>query len=179
MKITNLQRVVVRSIRQGPQDDKLGELETLQEFEDFMTKKKVSPDTHLQIANAIKSWDPAPEVPESLACDIEILPGDAPIVDEDTTELPAEPAAPAAKKKRGGQAAARTELLGENPKEARARIQEDLPQGFYICLSGKRSIRTLHRLGSCYALPNIDYLWWSYAGVDMTRPADYDVVCTL
>ena len=54
------------------------------------------------------------------------------------------------------QAALRSELLGGDPKESRARIRENFPQGFYICLSGKRSIRTVHRLGARYALPDID-----------------------
>ena len=68
------------------------------------------------------------------------------------------------RRKEGGRAAWKTEIHGGSPKDSRARIRESLPQGFYICLSGKRSIRTLHRLGSCNALPDIDYLRWTYSG---------------
>ena len=167
---------MVRAIRQGPEGDVLSEHETFQAFEDFMIKKMVEPEVLRSISRAVSTWVSSPEVQVAVPCEIEALPEDAPVVDE---ELGFPPVAHQAKKKRRGQAALRTELLGLNPKESRAKLRASLPSGFYICLSGKQSIRTLHRLGSCYALPNIDYLRWSYSGVDMPKPTDYDVVCTL
>ena len=79
-----------------------------------------------------RSWDPAPEVPDAASCFIETVPEDTPIMDDDLALLPVEPGVPAVKKKRGGQAALRTELFGE--KESRARIPESLPQGVYLPL---------------------------------------------
>ena len=45
LRISNLQCAVARTIRQGPQGDTLCERETLQEFEDFMLQKNVTPET--------------------------------------------------------------------------------------------------------------------------------------
>ena len=179
LRISNLQRAVARSIRQGPQGDSLGERETRKEFEDFMQQKNVAPETLCAISAAISSWDPVPDFPVPAALEVEVDPALNPIIEHEPSIPTAEPEAPVAKKKRGGQAALRSELLGENPKEARSRIRENLPQGFYICLSGKRSIRTVHRFGACYALPDIDFLRWSYSGTDMPKSSEYDVVCTL
>ena len=157
----------------------LGERETLQEFEDFMMQKNVAPETLRAISSAISSWDPASDFSVPAAFDVEPVPELTPIMDDDSSIPTAEPEVPTAKKKRGGQAALRSELLDENSKESRARIRESLPQGFYICLLGKRSIRTVHRLGACYALPDIDYLRWSYSGVSMPKSSEYDAIRTL
>ena len=73
-------------------------------------------------------------------------------------------AAPPTKKQRGGHALVKTETLGENPRARRAAIRATLRQGYYVCLSGKRGIRTLHRLGACYALPDVDYLHYEFVG---------------
>ena len=117
-----------------------------------MTGKKVSPDTHLQIANAIKFWDPAFEVPESMACDIEILPGDAPIVDEDTTELPVEPAPPATKKKRGGQACSQNRASMERIPKRPGHEFEKL--GFKVSISVSRaSVPSALSIASARAMP--------------------------
>ena len=69
-----------------------------------------------------------------------------------------------AKKKRGGQASIRTEKLGDDPRLNRSIIRESLTPVYYVCLSGKRKIRTLHKLGLCYALPEVDYLQYEFAG---------------
>ena len=117
----------------------------------------------VRVSSAISSWDPVPEFSVPAALEVEFDPALSPIIEDEPSIPTAEPEALLAKKKRGGQAALRSELLGENPKEARSRIRENFPQGFYVCLSGKRSIRTVHRLGACYALPDIDYLRWSFS----------------
>ena len=54
---------------------------------------------------------------------------------------------PLAKKKRGGHALVKTETLGDNPRLRRAAIRATLRPGHNIGSSGKRAIRTLHRLG--------------------------------
>ena len=76
-----------------------------------------------------------------------------------------------AKKKRGGQASIRTEKLGDDP-----RLESPTP-GYHVCRSGKRKIRTLHKLGLCYALPEVDYL--EFAGSSLPPVSAYDSVCKL
>ena len=73
----------------------------------------------------------------------------------------------------------KTETLGENPRARRAAIRSTLRQGYYVCSSGKRAIRTLHRLGACYALPDVDYLHYEFVGEVMPKPAHYDTICRL
>ena len=55
----------------------------------------------------------------------------------------------------------RTSILGEHPRARREEIRAGLSQGFYICVSGKRSVRTLHLLGRYYLIPDVDY--WRYS----------------
>ena len=121
-------------------------------------------------------WDPVPDIPVPAALEVEFDPALNPIIEHEPSIPTAEPEAPVAKKKRGGQAALRSELLGENSKEARSRIRENLPQGFEICLSGKRSIGTVLRLSACCALPDVDFLGWSHSCTDMSMSSEYDVI---
>ena len=45
--------------------------------------------------------------------------------------------------------------------------------------SGKRGVRTLHRLGACYPLPDVDYGRYTYSGTDIPLKSEFDVICTL
>ena len=56
---------------------------------------------------------------------------------------------------------ARTSILGGDPRSRREKIRAGLPDGFYIWVSGIRSVRTPHSLGSCYLLSDVDY--WRYS----------------
>ena len=117
-----------------------------------------------------------PRAPEELTTQEEDL--------EDLTEHPLEDAEeqhpePQGPKKRKGNALVRTETLGPSPKEARARIREELESGFYVCRSGKKKVKTLHQLGRCYLLPGVDYLDFSFLGKAMPRNSEYDCVCRL
>ena len=73
----------------------------------------------------------------------------------------------------------RTEILGSNPRERRAQIRDTLEPGFYLCRSGKKRIRTVHRLGDCFALPGVDYFDYDYLGLAMPKRTTYDVICGL
>ena len=59
------------------------------------------------------------------------------------------------------------------------RPRDTLKPGFYLCRSGKKRIRTVHRLGDCFALPGVDYFDYDYLGLAMPKRTDYDVVCGL
>ena len=100
-------------------------------------------------------------------------------VQDEQDEANPDPDEPVQKKRRGGNATARTEALGSNPREARAQIRETLPAGFYVCRAGNKRTRVLHQLGSCYAFPDIDYLEFSHTGERMPSKAEYDMICRL
>ena len=51
----------------------------------------------------------------------------------------------------------RTTRLGADPKEARRHLRESLQPGFYVAISSKKRVKTLHLLGSCYMILGIDY----------------------
>ena len=75
----------------------------------------------------------------------------------------------------------RSELLGSDHKQARAEIQSNLREGYYVSHSGKKAIRVLHYLGRCHMLPGVDYLsfnlWWYYVpGFERLRHC-LQVVC--
>ena len=74
---------------------------------------------------------------------------------------------------------AKSLALGENPKERRAQLREALAPGFYICRSGKKKIRTLHRLGACSMVPDVDYHNFTYAGLFLPRALEYDCIYKL
>ena len=71
----------------------------------------------------------------------------------------------------------RSELLGSDHKQARSEIRSQLQEGYYISHSGKKAIRVVHCLGRCYMLPGVDYLSFSYAGVQFPASDEYDTVC--
>ena len=73
-------------------------------------------------------------------------------VDPDDEEHP-----PIRNDKRRKGTTARTELLGSNPAERRSEIWQTMAPGFYVSLSGKGKIKTLHLMGTCLMVPNIDF----------------------
>ena len=99
LRISNLQRAVARSTRQGPQGDSLGERES-----HLMQQKNVALVTLCAISSAISSWDPVPEISVRAALEVEFDPALSPIIEDEPSTPTAEPEAPVAKK-RGGQAA--------------------------------------------------------------------------
>ena len=74
---------------------------------------------------------------------------------------------------------ARTGLLGANPRQKRQEKRESLQSGFYAALSGKRRIRTFHHLGSCFAVPGIDYFVFELQGSDFPSRAQFHRTCQL
>ena len=151
---SNLQRAVARTIQQGPQGDSLGEQETRQEFEDLMLQKNVAPEILCLISSAISSGDPVLDFSVSAALEVESVPELTPIIDDEPSIPTAEPEVPAAKNKRGGQAGL-----------------SYLPVGQALNPYGPSSWRM-------NALLDIDYLRWSYSGIDMPKSSEYDVFCT-
>ena len=179
LRIRSLQGAVVRSIQAGPEGDPLREQETLSHLQQYGEDKKVQPDEMVPLIRNLETWQPhrAPRAAAVLEMRTDDDVGLLQIRDED--DGPVDPEEHAQKKRRGGNAQARTEALGDNPREARARIRQTLQPGFYVCRAGKKRTRVLHQLGACYALPNIDYLDCTHMGEKMPSRSQYDVVCRL
>ena len=49
--------------------------------------------------------------------------------------------------------------------------------GFYVAVSSKKKIRTLHLLGQCYLLPTLDYTTFSFLGPRLPSRNLYDQTC--
>ena len=185
LRVQNMQKAVVQSIQRSRSGDLLEESETLTHFAEFMVEKSFPEDQQAKLITALQTLVPTPELrPSEELAPVQLDPTDmcvpAPLMDPQPLELePAPQTEPQLKKRRGGHAAARTELLGDNPRERRAAIRSTLQPGYYIALSGKRHIRTLHKLGACYALPEVDYLQYSFVGTSTSANTEFDSVCKL
>ena len=67
--------------------------------------------------------------------------------------------------------------LADNPKEQRKNLRAQCEEAFYVSVSGKCSVRTLHQLGSCYAIPGIDYVHYNHVGTSMPLTTEFDAIC--
>ena len=84
------------------------------------------------------------------------------VLEETPTENPEEAEASQKVDRRKIENATHTAVLGEHPKARREQIRSTLPDGFYICESGKRGVKTLHKLGACFFFAGRGL--WRYAG---------------
>ena len=163
--ITVMQKAVVRAIH-SRKTDPLSEKDLAEHVEQYLSEQCVPQDSIVQCVSSLRPQFSLREIPEpvELSEDVEQVP--API--EVSTQISQIPH-PAVKRQR------RTEILGSNPKERRAQIRDMLEPGFYLCRSGKKRIRTVHRLGDS----GVDYFDYDYLGLAMPKRTDYDVVCGL
>ena len=76
------------------------------------------------------------------------------------------------RKKHGGHAQIRTAELGADPRTRRAQLRATMQPGFYLL-----KVKTLPMLGSCYALPGVDYLQFEYLGLSFPPVASFDIIC--
>ena len=63
------------------------------------------------------------------------------------------------------------------PREFRRQLRESLDQGFYVAVSSKKKIRTLHLFGECNLLPTLDYTTLSFLGPRLPSRSLYDQTC--
>ena len=164
-----MQKAVVRAIH-SMKVDPLSEQDLAEHFEQCLSEQRLPQDSIVQCISSLRPQFSLREIPEPIEVSEDVLQGPAPI--EVSTQIP-QVAHPAVKRQR------RTEILGSIPKERRAQIRDMLEPGFYLCRSGKKRIRTVHRLGDCLALPGVDYFDYDYLGLAMPKRTDYDVVCGL
>ena len=172
------QLAVLRSLSQPELQDPLGESDTVIEFAEYLTTLTGEEEHKAKILRTLERCPRLlPSRLDSLSTQLPDLEEhqEVPYVEEESepviTELEA-------KRKRGGHAQVRTQELGTDPRARRQEIRASLRPGFYVCYSGKKSIRTLHKLGLCYALPDVDYIRYEYMGTDFPAGA-FDVICKL
>ena len=86
---------------------------------------------------------------------------------------------PNSKRKRSDSPRARRRAAasGDDPREQRKILRAGLDPGFYIAVSAKKGRRTLHKLGSCFMVPGIDYFRYSYVGPTQPASSRYDAIC--
>ena len=180
LRIRTLQGAVIKSIQAGPEGDVLGEQETLVHLQQHAESKAVPEEMMHALLRKLETWQahqsdrPTESWVERADLNVQSCQ-----VQDEQDEADPNPDEPVQKKRRGGNATARTEALGSNPREGRVQIRQTLPAGFYLCRAGKKRTRVLHHLGSCYALPGIDYLDYSHMGERMPNRAEYDLICRL
>ena len=112
--------------------------------------------------------------PEPIPVDCDLVPGELAL---DNLDEEAEARKKLSKEKQQAGNRGRSELLGSDHKQARSEIRSQLQEGYYISHSGKKAIRVVHCLGRCYMLPGVDYLSFSYAGLQFPASDEYDTVC--
>ena len=167
--ITVMQKAVVRAIH-SRRIDPLSEQDLSEHFEQFLNEQRLLQASVVQCISLLRSQFSHREVLESIELSEDVVPDPAPI--EVAAQIP-QVAHPPVKRQR------RTEILGSNPRERRAQIRDTLEPGFYLCRSGKKRIRTVHRLGDCFALPGVDYFDCDYLGLAVPKRTTYDVICGL
>ena len=73
----------------------------------------------------------------------------------------------------------RSAALGAHPKEARQRLRTSLEPGIYLATSTFRNLKILHRLGSCYLIPGVDYQHFLYLDTLIPPKSEYEQICKL
>ena len=178
--ITNLQKLVMRA-SQGTAEDPFAEAETSKQFDDYLCSKGYSPEDRALCFKGLERQNPQrpPQQPEELILEESEPPREAAVESEPERqeELHVDPNAKRDKRLKSENA--KSESLGLNPKEARERARAQLQNGYYISTSGRNSTRVLHRLGSCYMVPGIDYPRYAFSGAQMPKQGDFDSICKL
>ena len=134
-----MQRAVVSALGKSECEDPLGEAETVQQYDTFLKDQGVSDTDRRKHLKMLVSTETA-----QLKHSTEMLAQIETALDGATDETPQEldsqeeiesETGPKLKKRKGN-ALVRTETLGSNPKETRAKLRDTFEQRFYVCLSG-------------------------------------------
>ena len=168
-RISNMQKSVISAIH-AKTSDPLGEDETLSEMETYLLEKGANESDISSWMRKLSSGSKqfSQPVPDSL---VSSTPESDEILEQDLIEIEA-PGKP--DKRRKGD---RSRYDGTDPKTLRLQTRSELPDGFYISRSGKKRIRTLHQLGSCFMVPGVDYLDYIFLGRSFPHSGTFDNVC--
>ena len=134
LRIRTLQGAVVKR----PEGDSLGEQETLVHLQQHAESTAIPEEMMNTLLRKLETWQAhqSDRPTESWVerADLNVQPHQ---VQNEQDEANPDPEEPVQKKRRGGNATARTVALGSNPREARAQIRQTLPAGFYVCRGRK------------------------------------------
>ena len=172
LKIQTMQKAVVQSISNPSSKDPLGEAETLTHLEQHFSHSLQHVPEHVRSKCLISlGGRPAAQVVK--------VPALSSSSSAPPPGLPASAEVEPQTDRRKKTDSARTQALGNNPRECREALRAACEPGYYICLSGKRPIRTPHCLGKCFTVPGVDCQRFSFSGRLAPAASDYDTVCKL
>ena len=180
-RIAHVQKQVVTALTNNEEPDPLCEEETLQDLSIFLEtrvseyEKKKCLDLlgrRTYVSQPRETQTAHEEQPEDLVQ----LPSEQLLLEEEEHEQRMVEKAET-KKKQQMWNNERTAKLGSNPKEYRKQLRDSLDQRFYVAVSSKKKIRTLHLLGQCYLLPSLDYMTFSFLAPRLPSRNLYDQTC--
>ena len=178
LRITNMQRAVVSALGKSECEDPLREAETVQQYDTFFKDQGVSDTDRTKHLKMLVSTETAQlEMLAQIETALDGATDETPQELDSQEEFESETGPKLKKTQRKRVGAHRNPWL--EPKETRAKLRDTFEQGFYVCLSGKKRVRTLHRLGACYQIPGVDYLEYAFHGKAMPRVEEFDCICKL
>ena len=145
-KITNMQKAVTRATQERVEQDPLGKDETKSQLGAYLSGLSV-PSEEVNMYLTRLSPKNIPEIHRATQ-ELQMFEVEEDL-EEAPTEDPEEAEASPKVDRRKIENATRTAVKGENRKARREQIRSTLPDGFYICESGTRGVKTLHRLEHC------------------------------
>ena len=176
-RIVNMQRAVMTVITQGNINDSLAESETSLAFAEYLESRGMDLEGRTDQLCRLESWN---AIRAERKCEqvieqhIEEPHDSAMLVDP---EIPVNPEDRPDKRRKGENV--RSAILGQNPRQTRQEVRQRLEKGFYAAYSGRKRIRVLHLLGSCYAVPGIDYPEYEFLGEAFPAKSSFQQVCQL
>ena len=176
-KIAQMQLAVASSFM-SPEPDQLAEADDIDALADFLRSWDV-PEESIQKSQKVLCLRTYADIDRSeplvpAPADLDLVPGELALVDPDEA---ADSNYKLMKEKQQSGNRNRSQLLGSDHKQARSVLRSKLQEGYYISHSGKKAIRVVHCLGRCYMLPGVDYLSFSYTGVQFPASDQFDSVC--
>ena len=153
-RIVSIQQQVARTFTNAESGDPLSEQEALEDFATFLRREGgAEADCNRYLAlfssRAFAKQKREEEVLESVPeehHDVEV------VQDEEDVLVPSGPTRIEVWN------ANRSAAFGDKPKEARKLLRSSMEPWFYLATSTFRNLKILHRLGSCYFIPGVDYL---------------------
>ena len=180
-RIMHVQTQVITALTSQDDPDPLCEEETLQDFSAFL-ETRVSEEEKKRCLNLLgrRAFVTQPRetqtAPEEQTEVLVQFPSEQLLLEEQEHEQQLAAKAEIRKKQQAWNDE-RTAKLGPNPREYRRQLRESLDQGFYVAVSSKKKIRTLHLLGECYMLPTLDYTTFTFLGSQLPSRNLYDQTC--
>ena len=182
LRIRAVQERVAETFADRANHDPLFESDAIEEFRMFLQGQGTSAEVQAEYIQKVSRRSFA-FLPRRQGLSVESVPermgpGEVRQEEEDEIEKELEAARKAdVRKRQQAWNTDRTTKLGADPQEARRHLRESLQPGFYVAISSKKKVKTLHLLGSCYMIPGIDYPSFTYAGEKFPNKRTFHGVC--